>query len=172
MYITSADSRCGHYAVMGVLAVADESAVDEQFYECKPSRQLVEAFQKGAIRVVCSDPQVLFSAGEPGTGVYFVDAGKVRLLLPLTSMDGLGFGAQAGSFVGLPAAFGNEPCSMTAVAQKDAELLVMSREKFCALIASSQALALDVLKILAAETRAARIAIVESGVRQRRRPRE
>lgn len=152
--------------------MADENLVDGPFYECKPSRQLVEAFEKGSIRVVCSDAQVLFNAGESGSGVYFVDAGKVRLMLPLTSMDGMGFSAQAGSFVGLPAAFGDEAYSMTAVAQKGAELLVMSREKFCALIASSPALALDVLKILAAETRAARIAIVESGVRHRRRRRD
>ena len=47
----------------------------------------------------------------------------------------------------------------------------MSREKFCDMVARNPALALDVLKILASETRAARIAMVESGVRHRIRER-
>ncbi len=152
--------------------MADETPADRLFYEFKASPQLIEAFESRAIRVVCSDDQVLFNAGESGSCIYFVEAGSVRLLLPLTSMDGMGFRAQAGSFVGLPAAFGNEPYSMTAVAGKGSELLVMSREKFCDLVASSPALALDVLKILAAETRAARLAIVDSGVSRRSRGRE
>jgi CRP-like cAMP-binding protein len=156
----------------GVLAVADEVAVDGQFYECKPSEQLIDAFEKNAIRVVCSEAQVLFNAGESGSCVYFVEAGNVRLLLPLTPNDGMGFCAQAGSFVGLPAAFSNEAYSMSAIAQKGAELLVMSREKFCDLIASSPALSLDVLRILAAETRAARIAMVGAGMARRGRSRD
>jgi len=85
-------------------------------------------------------------------------------MLPLTPMDGMGFRARAGSFVGLLAAFSNEAYSMTAVAREDTQLAVMSRERFCDLIASTQTLALEVLKILAAETRAARIAIVEAGI--------
>jgi CRP-like cAMP-binding protein len=60
---------------------------------------------------------------------------------------------------------------LSAIAQKAAELLVMSREKFCDLIASSPALSLDVLRILAAETRAARIAMVGPGMAHRSRSR-
>src|SRR5579859_5215646 len=149
MRITSANWRRGHDAWMGVRAVTDAIAVDGQFYECKPSAQLIEAFEKNAVRVVCSDAQTLFNVGEPGNGIYFVEAGCIRLLLPLTPKDGMGFSAQAGSFVGLPAAFSNEPYSMSAVAQGGAKLLVMSREKFCDLIASSPALSLDLLRILA-----------------------
>jgi hypothetical protein len=54
---------------------------------------------------------------------------------------------------------------MTAMAWKGAELRVMSRERFCDMIAANPALSLDVLRILAAETRAARIAIAESGIK-------
>jgi len=43
----------------------------------------------------------------------------------------------------------------------------MSRERFSDLIASDHALSLDVLKILAAETRVARVAIVEAGAKRR-----
>ena len=145
-----------------------EVAVDGSLYDCKASADLIAAFEKRAIKVICSENQVLFSNGEPGRCVYLVLAGEVDLFLPLTSMDRMGFRAQSGSFVGLPAAFSNEPYSMTAVARKGAEFAMMSRDRFLDLIATNPTLSLDVLRILAAETRAARIAIVEAGIGRRR----
>jgi CRP-like cAMP-binding protein len=147
-----------------------EVAVDGSLYECKASLDLIAAFEKRAIKIICSENQVLFNNGQSGHCVYLVLGGEVGLFLPLTSMDGMGFRAQAGSFVGLPAAFSNEPYSMTAVARKGAELAMTSRDKFCDLIATSPVLSLDVLRVLAAETRAARIAIVEAGTGRRRSP--
>ena len=141
---------------------------DGPFYESTTSPELIEAFEKSAVQLICSESRVLFNAGESGSGIYLVQAGEVRLMLPLTQMDGMGFRARAGSFVGLPATFSDEPYSMTAVAREGAQLAVMSRERFCDLISSSPALALEVLKILAAETRAARIAIVEAGIGRRK----
>ena len=147
-----------------------EVEVNGSLYECKASLDLIAAFAKRAIKIICSENQVLFSSGESGECVYLILAGEIGLFLPLTSMDGMGFRAQAGSFVGLPAAFSNEPYSMTAVARKGAELAMMSRDKFCDLIATNSILSLDVLRILAAETRAARIVIVEAGIGRRRSP--
>lgn len=153
------------------LSMAPETAVGEMFYDCTASRNLLMAFENAAVKVMCSENQVLFKEGEPGNSVYLLMAGEVGLFLPLTPGDGMGFRALSGSFVGLPAAFGNEPYSMSAVAREGATLAAMSREKFCDLIATSPTLAMDVLKILAAETRAARIAIVEAGMKQRKRGR-
>lgn len=138
-----------------------EIATDDEFYEYKVSPALIAAFREKAVKVSCPNTQVLFNAGEQGDCVYLLLTGEVVLLLPLTSMDSMGFRAQSGSFVGLPAAFSNEPYSMTAVALKGAELGVMSRDKFCELIATDAKLSFDVLRILAAETRAARRAIVD-----------
>jgi hypothetical protein len=59
---------------------------------------------------------------------------------------------------------------MTAIAWKGTELAVISREKFVDMIATNSQLSLDALKILAAETRAARIAIVEAEVGRRKSP--
>jgi len=56
---------------------------------------------------------------------------------------------------------------MTAIAWSGSEIAVMERELFCDLIASDHALALDVLRIQAAETRAARMAIVETAAKRR-----
>jgi len=146
-----------------------EVAADCSLYDCKASPQLIAAFEKRAVKVVWSENEVLFNSGEPGKCVYLVLAGEVGLFLPLSSMDGMGFRANPGAFVGLPAAFSNEPYSMTATARKGAEVAVMSRDKFCDLVAADNVLALDVLRILAAETRAARITIVEAEIGRRKR---
>jgi CRP-like cAMP-binding protein len=151
------------------LSMRLETAVGETFYECAASDGLIKAFENGAVKLAYSDDQLLFREGEEGSSVYLVRTGEVGLFLPLTLEDGMGFRALAGSFVGLPAAFSNEPYSMSAVARAGSELAVMSRDKFCDLIASTPALSLDVLRILAAETRAARLAIVESGMCRRTR---
>jgi len=145
----------------------DAIAADLSLSECTASPEFLAAFNKRAIQVSCNNDEVLFRIGEPGTSVYLIRSGEVGLILPVSNTDGIGFRAKAGSLVGLPAAFSNEPYSMTAIAWKDSEIAVMSRERFCDLISSDHALSLDVLTILAAETRAARVAIVEAGANRR-----
>jgi CRP/FNR family transcriptional regulator, cyclic AMP receptor protein len=145
-----------------------DTAVDGTLYECKASPDLIAAFEKRAIKVISSEGEVLFNNGEPGKCVYLILAGQVDLFLPLSSKKGIGFRAQAGAFVGLPAAFSNEAYSMTAIAREGAKVAVMSRDKLCDLVAADPVLALDVLRILAAETRAARITIVEAEIGRRK----
>lgn len=145
----------------------NEVALDGSLYESKASPALIAEFEMKAIKVVCSDHEILFRRDEAGESVYLVLTGQVRLLLALSTTDGMEFLARPGSFVGLPAAFSNEPYSMTAIACKEAELAVMSRDRFCDMIASNPNLALDVLRILAAETRTARMAIVDAGMSHR-----
>jgi CRP-like cAMP-binding protein len=150
------------------IAEQDNIRIDavESLYDCKASPELVAAFEKRAIKVTCRENEVLFRDGEPGEAVYLILAGEIKLSLPITPRDGMCFRAQSGSFIGLPAAFSNEPYSMGAVARKDTEVAVMSRDKFCDLVAGDPVLALDVLRILAAETRAARITIAEGSIRR------
>jgi CRP-like cAMP-binding protein len=136
----------------------------KSFYECQGSPELISAFEKRALQLVCSEDQILFRQGQPGECVYVVLTGEVGLLLPIAFNDGMGFRAGTGSFVGLPAAFSNEPYSMTAIAWQGAELAMMSRDKFVDMIATDPQLSLAVLKILAAETRAARLAVIEAEV--------
>jgi CRP-like cAMP-binding protein len=141
----------------------DAMAVEPSLSECTASPEFLTLFNKRAVQVSCNHDEFLFRIGEPGASVYLVRSGEVGLLLPIAPKRGIGFRAKAGSLVGLPAAFSNEPYSMTAIAWKGSEVAVMSRDRFCELVASDSALSLDVLKILAAETRAARIAIIETG---------
>ena len=133
--------------------------------EHKAAPELIAAFSQKAVKVACDHDEILFEKGEPARSVYLVTTGEVGLMMPVSASRAMGFRAEPGSLVGLPAAFSNEPYSMTAMAWKGAELRVMSRERFCDMIAANPALSLDVLRILAAETRAARIAIAESGIK-------
>ena len=140
----------------------DREAFKLALSDSNASPELLAAFRQAAIKLTCTGHRVLFQKGEPGSCVYLVLTGEVGLMLPVQSNRGIGFLAKSGSLVGLPAAFSKEPYSMTAVAWEGTELAVMSREKFCDMIAVNPLLSMDVVRILAAETRTARIAIIES----------
>jgi CRP-like cAMP-binding protein len=172
-------SSVGHYFRSEFCLMPDSSPITREasgqiaavdtLYDCKASPELMAAFEKSAIKLACEENEVLFREGEPGKTVYLILAGEIGLFLPLTSMDGMGFRARCGAFVGLPAAFSNERYSMSAIARQGTQVALMSRDKFCDLVAADPALALDALRILAAETRAARITIIEAGIGRRER---
>ena len=148
-------------------SAAPAESADGSLYECEASPDLIAAFDKRAVKVTCSETEVLFSRGEPGSYVYHVRTGAVTLTLPIANNHVITFRAESDSLIGLPAAFSNQPYSMSAIAMRGSEVAMMGRDKFCDLIANNPALSLDVLKILAAETRAARVAIVETGMKRR-----
>jgi CRP-like cAMP-binding protein len=129
--------------------------------------ELIAAFSNLATELVCDEARVLFQQGESEKGVYLVRGGEVVLTMPVSPAHAMGFRATAGSLVGLPATFGNEPYSMTALAQSGSVLEHMDRETFLRMLIEQPTLAIDVLAILAAETRSARIAIVDLGSRRR-----
>jgi CRP-like cAMP-binding protein len=135
--------------------------------EHRASPELMAAFSKRATEIMCDTARVLFQHGESGNGVYMVRSGEVVLTMPVSPAHAMGFRATAGSLVGLPATFCNEPYSMTALAQSGSVLEHMDRETFLRMLIERPTLAIDVLAILAAETRSARIAIVD--LRSRRR---
>jgi CRP-like cAMP-binding protein len=94
--------------------------------------------------------------GEAAASVYLILKGEIELLLEDSA---IGFRAGGGSLIGIPAAYSKEPHSLTATASSDLEVAVMKRDHFCQMVASKPSFSLDVLTILAAETRAARIAL-------------
>lgn len=134
----------------------------------KATPELIAEFSQRTTKLVCTRKLVLFERGEPAKQVYLIRSGKVELTMPITSGEAMGFRAAVGSIVGLPAAFSNEPYSLTALAYKGAELEEMDRRQFWEMLISKPALSLDVLKILTSETRSARIAIVDVRSKHRR----
>ncbi|WP_162601396.1 Crp/Fnr family transcriptional regulator [Occallatibacter savannae] len=126
------------------------------------SPELIKEFIQRGRTLTFPRTAVLFRQGESATRVYLVISGAVALTLPFSTSHAIGFIAENGSIVGVPAAFGNQPYSMTGVVVARSELIAIEAEEFCKMIASDPVLSLNVLKILAAETRAARMAIAEA----------
>lgn len=112
-------------------------------------------------------PHVLFQQGDSPSSVYLVRSGEVFLTMPVSLAQAMCLRAIENSLVGLPATFSNEPYAMTAIAQEHCEVERMDLEQFWLLLVTKPNLALAVLKILAAETRSARIAIVDSKRKER-----
>jgi len=94
--------------------------------------------------------ETIFKAGEPGDELFLIRRGTVRILLPLSGKQGhhlATFGR--GSFFGEMAFLDREPRSADAVAFTDADLYVLSRERFDSFAAEHKKLAIQLLEGLA-----------------------
>ena len=122
---------------------------------------LIMALQKRSVPVSCSETRTLFLQGDPADGLYILNTGKVTLTMvsdtaePIVSVR-----AVPGSLLGLPALVGNQPYTLTAIAQPGARLSFITRENFNSLMQNDPLMALKVLQVLAAEVRSARNAIL------------
>ena len=125
-------------------------------------KELIEALEKRSSTVLCTEARSLFVQGGNPVGLYILRKGNVTLTIDSPTGGSLvSIPMHPGSLLGLPGLIGNEPYTMTAEAQKDAELGFVTREGFNSLMRSDPSLALRVLRVLAAEVRAARHAISE-----------
>jgi CRP-like cAMP-binding protein len=126
-------------------------------------KELLIALEEKSTRVACDRDRILFRQGETPFGLYILRSGSVTLRM--TSHNGdplLSIAVPPGALLGLPGFVGNQPYSLTAEAAKGAELGLVSREDFSAIMLANPALSLKVLSVLAAEVRSARAALSES----------
>jgi sulfate permease, SulP family len=94
--------------------------------------------------------QKIFSHGDSSDELYFIRKGSVRILMPLDGRTGhhlATFGR--GDFFGELAFMDRAPRSADAVADTDAELYVLTRERFAALSGEHRMLALNLLEGIA-----------------------
>jgi CRP-like cAMP-binding protein len=125
-------------------------------------KELIEALEKRSSTVVCPEPRRLFAQGGKPVGLYILRKGTANLTMESpTGGDLMSIKLHPGSLLGLPALIGNEPYTLTATADKDAELGFVTREDFNGLMMSDPSIAVRVLRVLAAEVRTARHAISE-----------
>jgi CRP/FNR family transcriptional regulator, cyclic AMP receptor protein len=125
-------------------------------------QELIEALTKHATRVDCEEDRVLFKQGDPPEGLYIFCGGEVWLTL--TSLAGdvvMNLSIEAGSLLGLPGVIGNVPYSLTALAKKGSIVSFVKRENFGRLMLTDPSISVGVLRVLAAEVRTARMALVE-----------
>lgn len=123
---------------------------------------LVEALKSHSTPVVCDEDRVLFSQGDSPEGLYIFHRGMVRLVMRSLAGDVLmNLPAIENSLLGLPGLIGGAPYSLTALAAKGAEISFVSREQFGRIMLSVPTIAVGILRVLAAEVRTARMALVE-----------
>ncbi len=105
--------------------------------------------------------RILFRQGDPPTLLYFLKKGEITLTMHSGDQELMRVRARPGSLIGLPAVVSNEPYSLTARASLDAEIRQLTPEDFDNLVQSRPRFCVDVLKILASETRSVRKALVD-----------
>jgi CRP-like cAMP-binding protein len=125
-------------------------------------RELIEALKRYATRVDCEEDRVLFKQGDAPSGLYIFCGGETCLTLRSSAGDEvMRLSVAAGSLLGLPAVIGNVPYSLSARAKKGALVSFIPREDFSRLMLTDPSVSGGVLRVLAAEVRTARAALVE-----------
>ena len=128
-------------------------------------QQLVEALKKHATPVACDQDRVLFNQGDAPDGLYIFCKGVVRLVMRSQVGDTLmNMPALECSLLGLPGLIGGAPYSLSAYAEKGADVGFVSKEEFARIMLSEPLIAVGILRVLAAEVRTARMALVAGSV--------
>jgi CRP-like cAMP-binding protein len=123
---------------------------------------LIEALKKQATRVDCEEDRFLFKQGDAPEGLYIFCDGEVTLTLRSSVGDEvMSVSVAVGSLLGLPGVIGNVPYSLTARAKKGSLVSFVKREDFGRLMLKDPSVSVGVLRVLAAEVRTARRALVE-----------
>ena len=107
---------------------------------------------------------ILFSRGDTAAGVFLVRAGKVLLALDRINPAFPPRTRGAGSVIGLPAAVGGSPYSLTATVIEDAELAFVPRDELVDCLKQNPSLCFEVMDILSREISGARYALKRSSV--------
>jgi CRP-like cAMP-binding protein len=121
---------------------------------------LIHALKQRSAPVPCPSGNILFQQGELPKGLYILEKGEVALSMSTPVGKAVADArACSGSLLGLPGLASNEPYTMTAVAQPGAELSFLDRQDFAEIMHTCPDLAIQILQVLAAEVRSARLAL-------------
>jgi CRP-like cAMP-binding protein len=130
---------------------------------------LISVLWKHAISLNCAEDLELFRQGDDPSGLFFLHSGEATMIMENECGDQVARALmEPGSILGLPAMVSDEPYSMGAVAKKGATVGFVTRDDFSMLMLTEPALAMMILRVLAAEVRGARVAISECRISPRR----
>jgi CRP-like cAMP-binding protein len=125
--------------------------------------ELVDALRQHASPVVCDGDRVLFNQGDAPDGLYIFHNGKVELSMRSGAGDVvMSMPALEDSLLGLPGLIGNMPYSLSALATAGSNVSYLSRDALNRLMLSDSTVSVGILRVLAAEVRTARMALMES----------
>lgn len=100
--------------------------------------------------------ETIFHKGDPGSGLYILTGGQVKIVLPSeTGEEALLAVLEAGDFFGELALFDGLPRSATVVAVQNAEVLVLHRDDFLGFVARNPEVAIALFGVLSRRLRAA-----------------
>jgi CRP-like cAMP-binding protein len=124
--------------------------------------KLIGALKQRATPVDCAEDRLLFKQGDAPEGLYIFCEGEVTLTLMASTGDVvMSLSVAVGSLLGLPGVIGNVPYSLSARAKKGSLVTFVKREDFHQLMLTDPSVSVGILRVLAAEVRTARTALVE-----------
>jgi CRP/FNR family transcriptional regulator/CRP/FNR family cyclic AMP-dependent transcriptional regulator len=98
--------------------------------------------------------EVIFHKGDPGSSMFLIVEGQVRIVLPSDGGEEALLGVlDSGDFFGELSLIDGQPRSATIIASEPTETIMLHREDFLKAIHTSPAVAVDMLKILARRLR-------------------
>lgn len=121
--------------------------------------ELVQKLEKRATPLAIAANRILFRQGGAPSGVYILKKGTILLTSRFNGEEILSVQAGPGSLIGVPAAIGTKPYSLTAKALEGAEISLVTCKDFVNLLEMEPAMSFEVLKLLAEEVRFAREAV-------------
>jgi CRP-like cAMP-binding protein len=121
--------------------------------------ELIAALKQRARSIDLGSNHVLFRQGDAPIGVFILTKGTVRLTRRLDGDEVLTAHVGPGSLLGVPAAIGKKPYSLTAEATQGAEISLLTGEYFIHLMHTEPSVSFRVLQVLAEEVRFAREAL-------------
>ena len=132
---------------------------------------LTQALEKRSTPVQCSKGRMLFKQGEAPLGLYILKSGKASLVMKeVNGVEVMHLTIGAGSILGVPAVVTKEPNTLSAKACVGSEVDFVELSDFEDLMQAEPSLFPLVLAVLAAEVRAARIALTGAMSKLRSRP--
>jgi len=129
--------------------------------ECVAVGELASEIERRSTPFTPGDHGLLFTEGDSPDAIYYLKNGEALLSMHDDGDSILAVRAGKGSILGLPAIMGNSPYSLSANAIDNAQVYRIDAAEFKEMIQQNPQLCLEVIRILAAEVRSARIAIVE-----------
>jgi CRP-like cAMP-binding protein len=94
--------------------------------------------------------QVLFEEGQPGTCLFVLRSGQLRVMVGGVTVETI----EPGGMVGEMALLDDAPRSATVIAVVDSEVVAIDRKRFLFLVQQTPFFALDVMRVMADRLRA------------------
>src|ERR1044071_4811587 len=94
--------------------------------------------------------EVIFHKGDPGSSMYLIVEGQVKIVLPSDAGEEALLGVlDKGDFFGELSLIDGQPRSATIIASEPTETIMIHRDDFLKIIHASPAVAVDMLRVLA-----------------------